>query len=113
MSDRLAAWIRTVWPMLLGYLAAWLLAQSWAPTLVSWLAAAGVDVTEAGVVHLLGWLLGAAVYSAGRWLERRAGGRRLHRLARAVGRFILSIGLPTGQPAYSPPPRGLPGYPGR
>lgn len=102
LPDRLAAWIRTIWPMLLGSLAAWLLGQAWAPAIVDRLAAIGVHVDQVALVHILGLLLGAAVYTAGRWLEHRTGPGRRGRYARTLGRFLLSIGLPTGQPRYHP-----------
>ncbi|MFG2059655.1 hypothetical protein ACGFI9_37155 [Micromonospora sp. NPDC048930] len=102
MPDKWSARIRTLWPMLLGYLAAQLLdvgapVAAWAHTTL------GVTVTEQQVAAALGVVLGYAVYEAGRWLERRAGTGRLAEAARLVGRLLLSLGLTTGQPVYALP----------
>jgi hypothetical protein len=101
MSDRCAAWIRTMWPLLLGAFAARILAQSWAVDVVDLLARLGVRVTEVSLTAALSVVAAAAVYGLGGWLERRAGVGRVAVLARAVGRFLISIGLPTGQPTYA------------
>lgn len=101
MSDQVRAWVRTVWPMLLGQLAVWLLGQSWAPAVVDWAGGLGVEVTQERVVAALGLVLGAAIYSGGRWLERRTGTGRWARWARVVGRLVLALGIPTGQPVYA------------
>ncbi|NJP33675.1 hypothetical protein [Micromonospora thermarum] len=99
VSDRIAARVRTAWPMLLGYLAARLLDVG-APV-ADWLTVTlGVTVTEAQVAAVLGLVLGYGVYEAGRWLEQRTGVGRPARLARLLGRALLSLGLHTGQPTY-------------
>jgi hypothetical protein len=103
ISDQLAAWIRTIWPMLLGQLAAWLLAQSWAPPIIAWLADLGITIDQPKLISALGLLAGAVIYTAARWLERRTGTTRWHALARAAGRLLLSLGLHTGQPIYAQP----------
>jgi len=102
MSDVLAARIRTLWPMLLGYLAARLLVIG-AP-LAAWLHdVTGLEVTEPQVAAALGIVLGYLIYEAGRWLERRAGEGRVAEVARLAGRLLLSLGLSTGQPVYALP----------
>ncbi|MFG2056699.1 hypothetical protein ACGFI9_22015 [Micromonospora sp. NPDC048930] len=99
ITDRLAARIRTAWPMLLGYLAAQLLLLG-APV-AAWLhATLGITVTEQQVAAALGLVLGYGIYEVGRWLEHRTGTSRPAQLARALGRFLLSFGLPTGAPIY-------------
>lgn len=96
MSDRLAAYVRTYWPLLLGHLAA----------IITGAASArfGVTIDSAIVYELLALGLSAAVYAAGRWLEDRAGDGALATLARVVARWLLSLGLDTGQPVYGLPP---------
>jgi uncharacterized membrane protein YfcA len=90
----LAARIRTVWPMILGVLAARLFVIG-APV-GAWLRDnLGVEVTEAQVAVALGVALGWLIYEAGRALERRS-----NRYARGAGAFLLSLGLPTGTPVY-------------
>ncbi|MEV7268394.1 hypothetical protein AB0N38_33045 [Micromonospora aurantiaca] len=96
MSDRLAAYLRTYWPLLLGHLAA---------VLTAWLAArAGIRVDQAWVYEALALGLSAAVYAAGRWLEDRDGDGTLAVAARLAGRWILALGLDTGKPVYGLPP---------
>jgi hypothetical protein len=99
VSDRLAALIRTAWPTLVGYVAAWAFAHG-TPAL-AWLADAGITVTEAQLVAWTGWIAGVAVYSLARWLERRPGEGRWACLARFAGRWLLSVGIPTGRPVYA------------
>ncbi|AYF31119.1 hypothetical protein CSH63_27500 [Micromonospora tulbaghiae] len=102
ISDRVAARLRTAWPMLLGYLAARLLVIG-APV-AEWIAeATGITVTEPQVAAALGIVLGYGIYEAGRWLEARTGSGRPARAARGLGRLLLSLGLPTGQPVYALP----------
>lgn len=100
ISDPLAARVRTVWPMLLGYLAARLLVLG-APV-ADWLRdALGVEVTQPQVAAALGIILGWIIYEAGRWLEKRAGDSGPARLARKLAQLLLSLGLVTGQPVYA------------
>ncbi len=102
ISDRLAARILTVWPMLLGVLAAQLLL--WAAPVVAWLRdVLGMEVTAVQVTAVLGLVLGWAVYEAGRWLEDRSGTGWSAVVARVVGRWVLALGLQTGQPSYGKP----------
>ncbi|OKI47244.1 hypothetical protein [Micromonospora sp. CB01531] len=102
MPDKWSARIRTAWPMLLGYLAARLLVIG-APV-ATWLHDTfGLEVTEPQIAAALGIILGFAIYEAGRWLERRAGEGRPSKVARFVGRLLLSLGLSTGQPVYALP----------
>lgn len=107
ISDHLAARLRTVWPMLLGWLAAWLLVAG-APV-VSWLSTAlDIHVTHAQVVALLGVAAGWAVYELGRWLEGRPGDSRAAVIARAAGSWLLAAGITTGPPTYGQPPSAGP-----
>lgn len=99
LTDRLAARIRTAWPMLLGYLAARLLDVG-AP-IAAWLSTTlDVTVGEPQVAAALGLLLGYGIYEAGRWCEQRRGVSQPAYLARLLGRYLLSVGLHTGQPTY-------------
>lgn len=103
MSDRVAARLRTWWPMLVGHVAAWLLVQ--AAPLVDWAASAGVTVTQPQVAVVVGLVLAGAVYEAGRWLEGRVGDGWTARAARRTGRWLISLGLDTGAPSYEWPAR--------
>lgn len=96
MSDRLAAYVRTYWPLLLGHLAA--LLTAWIATRL------GVTIDDALVYEALALGLSAAVYAAGRVLEDVAGDSTPARAARLAGRWLLSLGLDTGQPVYGHPP---------
>jgi hypothetical protein len=99
VSDRLAALIRTAWPTLVGYAAAWAFA-TFTPT-IQWLADAGITITEAQLVAWTGWIAGVLVYAFARWLERRPGEGRWAGAARFAGRWLLSVGIPTGRPVYA------------
>jgi len=103
VPDWLAARLRTVWPMLLGYAAAWLLLVG-APVVDGLRSTLGVEITDAQVALALGVALGALIYEAGQWLENRRGDGRLARLARGLGRLLLSIGVHVGPPTYGLPP---------
>lgn len=107
LPDWAAARIRTVWPMVVGYVAARLIVVG-APV-ATWLERnLGLQVTEPQVAVGVGIILGYLVYEAGRWLERRRGTGWRARFARGAGRWLLSLGLPTGQPTYLPQrPGGL------
>ncbi len=102
LSDKLASRLRTMWPVLLGYLAAQLLVVV-AP-ITGWLhTALGVDITEQQAATLLGVMLAWLIWELGRWLEDRRGDGWPTRIARAVGRWLLALGLNTGQPHYGSP----------
>jgi hypothetical protein len=64
----------------------------------------GLQVTQPAVAAALGVILAYLIYEAGRWLEQRAGDSAPARIARLVGRWLLSLGLDTGQPTYGLPP---------
>jgi uncharacterized membrane protein YdcZ (DUF606 family) len=98
MSDRVAARLRTWWPLLVGHLAAWLLVQ--AAPLVAWLAAAGVEITAPQAAVLVGFVLAGVVWETGRWLESRVGEGRAARMARWVGRWLVAVGRDVGSPIY-------------
>jgi hypothetical protein len=100
MPDRIAGYVRTIWPLVLGHLAAFLAA---------WVGArVGITVDATWVYELLAVALVTVIYAGGRWLEVRPGTSTPARVARAVGHWVLSLGLPTGPPSYplttGPPP---------
>jgi hypothetical protein len=99
MTDKARSYVRTLWPVLLGHLAAWAVVQ---------LAPFGVEVNSAQVVTVLGFVLAGLVYVAGRELERVSGSGRIATGARWAGRFLLSLGLDIGQPLYPPTLRAKP-----
>lgn len=98
MSNTIAARVRTWWPLLLGHLAAVLVA--WAQPALIHLAPLGVHIDQAVAYEVLSFLLAGAVWEAGRFLERWPARGRAAGPARALGRFLLSLGLRTGQPLY-------------
>jgi hypothetical protein len=92
MPDRIAGYVRTYWPLLLGHLAA---------ILTAWLARhLGLTIDSTIAYEGLALGLSGAVYAAGRWLEVRPGTSLPARAARWVGHWLLSLGLPTGPPSY-------------
>src|SRR5690606_11849695 len=94
MPDRLAAYVRTYWPMVLGHVAT---------ALAAWLGGRpGVSVDSVAAYELIALTASAGVYALGRWLETRAGDGVWPRVARAAGRWLLALGLHTGQPTYRP-----------
>jgi hypothetical protein len=102
LPDWLAARVRTAWPMILGYLAARLFVIG-APV-ADWLSTnLGIEVTQPQVAIGVSIALGYGIYEAGRWLEQRPGQSRPARLGRGLGRWLLSLGLTTGQPVYALP----------
>lgn len=95
MSNRLAAYIRTYWPLLIGHLTA---------LVVAYVATRFGFVLDSLIVYeILAVVLTGAVYAAGRWLENRGGDGALAVAARAVARWLLALGLDTGQPVYVQP----------
>lgn len=94
LSDRASAYIRTLWPLLLGHAAAWLLLK---------VDALGLPVDNTLVVELVSFAAAAVVYGTGRFLESRTGGGWLPILARGLGKWVLALGLHTGQPTYRHP----------
>lgn len=89
MSDRWASYIRTWWPLFLGHVAA---------LLVAFLATKlGFQLDGALAFEIVGFAASALIYWLGRKLENAEAG-----WAKALGKFILSLGLSTGQPTYAP-----------
>jgi hypothetical protein len=87
MSDQLASYVRTIWPMLVGTVAG---------LLVAWLAKlAGIQIDSNLAFGATSAVMIAFVYGAGRLLETRHSP-----LARAAGRWILALGLKVGPPTY-------------
>jgi hypothetical protein len=99
IADQAAARLRTIWPMLVGHAAALLLVHA-APALDTVEKTTGYRPSTATVTLVVGMLLGWIVYETGRILEAVTGEGRAARIARAAGRWILSVGIPTGQPTY-------------
>ena len=96
MSDRLAAYVRTYYPLALGHVAA---------LIVAWVGARfGLTVDSLLVYEILAVGLTGLVYAVGAELGRVDGDGRWPRVARAVGRWLLSLGLDTGAPTYGLPP---------
>lgn len=94
VGDKAAAYLRTVWPMVLGHAAAFLVAA----IATRW----HVQISEGWVFEAVSLAAGTAVYGGGRWLEHRTGTGWLGRTARWVGRWVLSVGIHTGTPVYVP-----------
>lgn len=91
MTDKAKAYLRTLWPLLIGHVAAWIVIGS---------GLLHVPVDPALAAELAGFLLGGFVYVAGYELERVKGAGWLARSARAVGRFLISLGVDVGRPTY-------------
>jgi hypothetical protein len=98
MSDRLVARLRTVWPMFVGHVAAWLLVL-FSPV-VDWLASKDLNVSHETAAVGVGLVLGWVAWEFGTKLERVKGDGWLARRARGVGRLLLTVGKDTGQPTY-------------
>lgn len=92
MTDKAKAWIRTLWPVLIGHLAVWLMIA---------LGLLHIPVDSGFAAELAGFLAGGFVYVAGYELERVRGSGRLARSVRWLGRFLLSLGVSTGRPTYT------------
>jgi hypothetical protein len=99
VTDKARSYVRTLWPVLLGHLAAWIVVKT---------TPFGFHVDTAQTVTIIGFVLAALVYGLGRELERTAGSGRAAAGARWVGRFLLSLGLDVGQPLYPPALRAKP-----
>jgi hypothetical protein len=97
MTDKAKAYVRTVWPVLLGHVAAYLIAAG---------RPLGLHLDSAVAFELAGFLCSTAVYVAGSELEQVRGTGRLARWSRGLGRLVLSLGLDIGRPAYPVFPYG-------
>jgi hypothetical protein len=95
LSDTAKARIRTFWPYLIGAIATWLVAR---------LRPLGLHIDSVTLGAVVSWVLGTVLYEAGRWLATRHGRSRGAKLARGVGRWLVSIGLPIQAPTYSGEP---------
>lgn len=91
LSDAAKARIRTFWPYLIGAFATWLVAR---------LRPLGLHIDSVTAGAIVSWVLGTIVYELGRWLASRHGRSRGTKLARGVGRWLVSIGLPIQAPSY-------------
>lgn len=91
MSDPHTARLRTVWPLLVGHIAAYL-----AVLILRW---TGVQVDSAVVVEVLSLAASWAAWEAGRWLTART-----NPTAQRVGRWLISAGVATGNPTYPTTP---------
>jgi len=87
VSDQLAARLRTVWPLLLGHAAAYLVAAI--------LRLTGVQVDSGVAVEALSFLASWGIWEAGTWLEKRP-----NPVAQMVGRWLVSAGQVVGPPTY-------------
>lgn len=88
--DQIKSYIRTMWPVVVGYLAG---------LLVTWVGQKlGVTVDTNVAFGIVTTILVGIVYGAGRWLETRS-----NAFAQGVGRWLLSLGLDLGTPTYQPP----------
>lgn len=99
LSDRSAAYVRTLWPMLVGHVAGVVLA---------WLQPLGLPdepTLAVLVVEGIALVMSGLVYGAGHELEQLAGKAWWAKLGRGVGRFLLSLGLAEARPPiYDYPP---------
>jgi hypothetical protein len=91
MTDKSKAYVRTLWPIVLGHVAAYLVAA---------VRPFGLHLDTATALEVAGFVCSAVVYVAGSELERVRGTGRLASSARGVGRFVLSVGLDFGRPVY-------------
>lgn len=91
MSDQLKSYVRTYWPLIVGTVAG-LIAAALAKYV-------GIEIDSNLAFGVTSVVMVGVVYAGGRWLETRKSS-----FARAVGRFLLSLGLDTGQPTYPSPP---------
>jgi hypothetical protein len=89
MSDGLKSHIRTWWPIAIGFLAA-LLVDTIAQRF-------GIHIDSEIAFGITAAVTTALLYSLGRWLETRRWAP-----ARALGAFILSLGLVAEKPTYPP-----------
>lgn len=91
MSDRWSSYIRTMWPLFLGHLAA---------LLVSFVATRfGYELDGALAFEAVGFAAAALVYWVGRQLENSS-----VPVLKTLGKFVMSLGLTIPQPTYVPPP---------
>lgn len=99
LSDVAKARIRTFWPYLIGAIATWLVAR---------LRPLGLHIDSVTLGAIVSWVLGTIVYEVGRWLAGRHGRSRGAKLARGIGRWLVSIGLPIQAPTYTGEPGARP-----
>jgi hypothetical protein len=92
MSDQLAARLRTAWPLLLGHLAAFLVA--WVLRLT------GIQIEVGLALEAVSFGASWAIWELGRRLEASS-----NPIAQAVGRWLLSAGKDVGAPTYGQPPQ--------
>ncbi|PZG18990.1 hypothetical protein C1I95_12495 [Micromonospora craterilacus] len=96
LSDRWAAYVRTYWPLLIGHLTA---------AVVAYVATRfGILIDSIVVYEILAVAMTGGLYAVGRWLEARTGDGWLPAAARTIARWLLSLGIDTGQPTYGLPP---------
>lgn len=99
MSDQLAARIRTLWPLLIGHLAAFLAATA---AHRFGLTPSVSGIVEAALLEILGLAGSAAVWQAGVWLEHQQ-----NPILASLGRWLVSAGQHIGPPAYGQQPETL------
>lgn len=102
--DQLKAFIRTMWPVIVGGLTG---------LLVTWIGdKIGIEVDSNVVMVAVTTVLVGIIYGLGRWLEKRD-----NAFLAGLGRWLVSLGMDLGQPTYvkadaaakplagAPPPR--------
>jgi len=95
LSDRAASYIRTIWPIFVGHVAA---------LLVTAIAARfGLHIDNAIAFEAVGFAASALIYWAGRNLETSK-----VPMLQAVGHLILTMGIATTPPTYQAPPSATP-----
>lgn len=93
--DQLKAFVRTIWPAIVAQIAA---------LIVTYLGdKMGIEVNSNAVFGVVTVVLLAAIYGAGRWLEKRD-----NAYAAGLGRWLVSLGMDLGQPTYVKQPDGRP-----
>jgi hypothetical protein len=98
MSDQLAARIRTVWPLVLGHVAAVIVAWVFAKT--------GVQLDGVVVLELLSFVASWLIWEAGTWLQVQA-----NPVLQGAGRWLVAAGQDIGKPTYPELPPGPAGDP--
>jgi hypothetical protein len=94
LNNAAKSYLRTLWPVALG----------WTATVITLTAGkVGLPISEGLALGAAGYILTAAPYVLARLLERVKGERWHHRLSRWAARWVLSVGMDTGQPVYRKP----------
>lgn len=94
LDDVLKARLRTVWPLIVGHVAA----------LLAWLTlrAFGIQVDQAAMIEVASLLLTWGAWEVGRRLEASG-----NNLLAGIGRWLISAGIAVGPPAYGEDARSV------